>query len=263
MWSVGISVSPSEDALRLGYDARQINRIVIRMARYFLDKDMRVIFGHDWRNDGVMHAVADFAGKVELHAQGISDLTEKPPLLGHNGDESPRMLNVVPTSREEISRAALSAERDSGGVLEVTPVDELIPKLQEQFSNLEDIISGNNNKTRANKLTRLRHCITLLLNPGCRVCLGGSSTRDEGAEIGVTEEAKLALTYGKPLYLIGGFGGAVRKFGEDQKHRQNSYWDAYNGLSDGDKKELFDTTDVERAIRLVSKGIESHRNLQQ
>ena len=54
MWSVGISVSPCEEAARLGYDERQINRIVIRMAQYFLDQNMRVIFGHDWREDGVM-----------------------------------------------------------------------------------------------------------------------------------------------------------------------------------------------------------------
>ena len=53
MWSVGISVSPSSEAERLGYDERQINRIVIRMAQFFLDRDMRVIFGHDWREDGV------------------------------------------------------------------------------------------------------------------------------------------------------------------------------------------------------------------
>lgn len=43
-WSVGLSVSPSAEAERLGYDQRQINRIVIRMAQYFLDRDMRVIF---------------------------------------------------------------------------------------------------------------------------------------------------------------------------------------------------------------------------
>lgn len=48
----------------IGYDDRQINRIVIRMAQYFLDRDMRVIFGHDWREDGVMWAVADFAAVV-------------------------------------------------------------------------------------------------------------------------------------------------------------------------------------------------------
>ena len=61
MWSVNISVSPCSDAARIGYDERQINRIVIQMAQFFLDRNMRIIFGHDWREDGVMRAVANFA----------------------------------------------------------------------------------------------------------------------------------------------------------------------------------------------------------
>ena len=262
MWSVGISVSPSEDASRLGYDARQINRIVIRMAEYFLAKDMRVIFGHDWRNDGVMRAVADFAGKVAPHSPAISDSVDEFPVWGHNNGELPRMLNVVPTPREAISSVALNAEQDAGGVLKVTPVDELLPKLQKRFWNPEVVVRGNANKTKANKLTELRHCITLLLDPGCRICLGGITEGYQGAEPGVTEEAKLALIYGKPLYLMGGFGGAARSFGEYQKHLQNSYWAANNGLTDGEKRGLFDMTDIEHAIRLIYKGIESHKNLQ-
>ena len=54
------SVSECEEAQRIGYDTRQINRIVIRMANFFLDQDMQVIFGHDWREDGVMRAIANF-----------------------------------------------------------------------------------------------------------------------------------------------------------------------------------------------------------
>lgn len=262
MWSVGISVSPSKEALRLGYDARQINRIVIRMAEYFLDKDMRVIFGHDWRNDGVMRTVADFAGKVTPHSRTMSDSIGELPLSGHDRDQLPRMLNVIPKPREAISNLALDAEQDSGGVLKVTSVDELLPKLKKHFCTPEAIARENANKTDANRLTDLRHCITVLLDPGCRICLGGMTDGYQGSEPGVAEAAKLALIYGKPLYLMGGFGGAARKFGEDQKHNQNSYWKANNGLTAEEKKELFDSTDIEHAIRLISKGIESHQNLQ-
>ena len=77
MWSVDISVSPCRDATRMGYDERQINRIVIRMAQYFLDRNMRVIFGHDWHEDGVMRAIADFAEVVaagnETRDEGLND----------------------------------------------------------------------------------------------------------------------------------------------------------------------------------------------
>ena len=33
MWWVGISASPCEDAAKKGYDVRQINRVVIRLAQ--------------------------------------------------------------------------------------------------------------------------------------------------------------------------------------------------------------------------------------
>ena len=129
MWSVGISISPSVEAERLGYDERQINRIVIRMAQYFLDLDMRIIFGHDWREDGVMRAVADFAGVVAGRAEAFADSDED-----MHGSQRPtdgpvaRMVNVVAARREELSGAALAAERDSGGVLSVVAAGDMALK---------------------------------------------------------------------------------------------------------------------------------------
>ena len=85
MWSVGISVSPCRDAKRVGYDSSQIDRIVIRMAQYFLARNMRVIFGHDWREDGVMRAVADYASKV-ASGKGIRQSRNLVPRDGGRGN---------------------------------------------------------------------------------------------------------------------------------------------------------------------------------
>lgn len=122
MWSVGISVSPCADAARIGYDERQINRIVIRMAQYFIDQNMRVIFGHDWREDGVMRAVADFAEAVAARAGSVREGSDDRQPGWTDRDPKPRMLNVVPTGKESLSRTALEAHRDSGGVLDVIPI---------------------------------------------------------------------------------------------------------------------------------------------
>jgi len=73
MWSIGISVSPCSDAEKIGYDNRQINRIVVRAAQFFLNRDMQVIFGHDWRKDGVMEAIAKFAIKVASGGKNSDD----------------------------------------------------------------------------------------------------------------------------------------------------------------------------------------------
>ena len=258
MWSVGISVSPSVEAERLGYDERQINRIVIRIAQYFLDRDMRIIFGHDWREDGVMRAVADFAGVVAGRAEVLADSDE-----GICGSQTPtdgpvaRMVNVVPARREELSGAALAAERDSGGVLSVVAASDMAAEVWEHCGSELEAHGWVTTCGREAELTRLRHCLTKMLAPGCRVCLGGRTEGYQGREPGVMEEARLALTYRKPLYLMGGFGGATRLFGAVAGYGGEPYWKARNGLSGEEKNELFETTDVERALGLISRGIES------
>ena len=261
MWSVGISASPSEDALRLGYDDRQINRIVIRMARYFLNKDMQVIFGHDWRNNGVMQAIADYAEKTAAQSENMIVRNPRHRSQALNREVHARMLNVVTSTRESINSTALKAERQSGGVLKVIPVHELLPTLRKEFCTTQHIVEKNTTHRKSTELTELRHCLTVLLNPGCRVCLGGITDGFQGREPGVIEEAKLALEYQKPLYLMGGFGGATRDFGVQQRRALNSYWKSHNGLDVKQKQNLFETTDVERAIRLIANGIDLSQNL--
>ena len=187
---------------------------------------MRVIFGHDWREDGVMRAVADFAAVVAARmGQGEERAAES------------RMVNVVLEARG-LSRAAGEAERDGGGVLRVIPLDAVMPEARQAAG--------------AERLTLLRHVLTQELDPGCRVCLGGRTHGFQGKEPGVVEEAKLAVEYGRPLYLMGGFGGATRMFGDSD----GIYLRTSNGLESDEKEELFDTTDVERAIRLIARGID-------
>ena len=259
MWSVGISVSTSTEAARLGYDDRQINRIVIRMAHYFLDRDMRVIFGHDWREDGVMRAVADFAGVVGARVGAVAERerTQRSVDPGKLAEE--RMINVVPAGRDSLSGAAVDAERDSGGVLRVIPLKEAREHVSERARSAVRIPIVDLLDARVAQLTELRHWLTAMLDPGCRVCIGGVTDGFQGRKPGVIEEAELALQYRKPLYLLGGLGGATRAFGIEQKHCGMGYWHAKNGLSMQEKTELFETTDVERGIRLIWRGIKSLR----
>ena len=261
MWWVGISVSPCTDASKMGYDCRQINRIVIRLAQYYLDRNMCVVFGHDWREDGVMRAIAEFAIKVAAGARRFEQTSES-LLLGQTEDcEMPRMLNVVPTARNSLSRAAIDAQLESGGVLKLLTVNEAIECLKIRNAKPADqYFEKNVGEQRAEELTMLRLCITALLDPGCRICLGGKTSGYEGNEPGVIEEARLALELDKPLYLLGGFGGATRRLGENNKYGCMRYWEANNGLSNGVKRELFETTDIERSLRLISIGIKNLRD---
>lgn len=251
MWSVNISVSPCSDAARLGYDERQINRIVIRMAQFFLDRDMRIIFGHDWREDGVMRAVANFAEAVA--ARRAETREEESDHWVPDNREEPRMLNVVPTGQAPLSRTAREAQRLSGGVLQVIPLNAVKGYVREPATAYQHGHIGNE---RARELTKLRREITERLDPGCRICLGGKTSGYEGEKPGVQEEAQLALEYNKPLYLMGGFGGATRCFGT-MNGAGTDYWCSANGLEYDEQRELFETTDVEHALRLIAAGIKT------
>ena len=258
MWSVGISVSPCDDAARIGYDNRQINRITIRMAQYFLSREMRVIFGHDWRDDGVMRAIANFAMKVTSNLQLGDTGSDKSsdPCESSNGE--PRMLNVIADDRESLSELAVEAHQDGDGVLQVYSICDDNKRLRDLALCGEACSwESNVNGSRVHKLTSLRKCITHLLNPGCRICLGGSETVYEGEEPGVMQEGRLALQHGKPLYLLGGFGGATKCFAETDELGKSMYWPSMNGLEENEKRELFNTTDIERALHLVTRGIKS------
>ena len=265
--SLGISVSPCEDAAKIGYDDRQINRIVIRMAQYFLDQDMRVIFGHDWREDGVMRAVANFASVVATRtAAETEERLDDGPQVGEDQPAAEcRMVNLVATPAEALSRAAVEASDESGDVLAVLSVDEVRDprgwprRLGEEPVEAERVRALGIPDTRGGELTVLRAWVTALLAPGCRICLGGKMRGYQGDVPGVIEEAGLALHWGKPLYLLGGLGGATRAFIESsdyaRKYRSERYWNSANGLDSTAKQELFDTVDVEYALRLIAAGI--------
>ncbi len=268
MWSVGISVSPCKDAAKIGYDDRQINRIVIRMARYFLDQDRRVIFGHDWREDGVMRAVADFASIVASRtAAEMNERKEEVQRRDCVAGEECRMVNLVATPAEALNRAAVEASEESGNVLAVLAVEEIRASREWQRKLGTELMEANWMRGllvpvgRAGELTALRAWITALLAPGCRICLGGKMEGYQGKEPGVIEEAGLALERKKPLYLLGGLGGATKAFIESKKYaakyKSDRYWESENGLNGKAKEELFETVDVEYALRLIAAGISS------
>ena len=265
-WSVGISVSPCEDAAKIGYDDRQINRIVIRMAQYFLDQDMRVIFGHDWREDGVMQAVADFAAVVAARtAAEMEEQKEEVQRCDYVDNGEYRMVNLVATPAEALSRAAVEASEESGNFLAVLSVDEIRDsagwqrKLGTEPVEMDWVRGLLVPEGRAGELTALRAWITALLAPGCRICLGGKMRGYQGNEPGVIEEAGLALERRKPLYLLGGLGGATKAFIESKtyadKYESDRYWESKNGLDKDAKEALFDTVDLEVALRLIANGI--------
>ena len=236
--SIGISVYPCEDGAAIGFDERQFNRIVIRIAQYFLYKDMRVIFGQDWRGNGVMHAILNCA---EI-AAGAS---ARPPNLT-------RMINLAPTGDARVSQEASAVQHEVRDTLQVWSVRDYARKLGREVP-----------QQRRDELRMLHRCVNELLNPGIRICLGGEDWCPT-----ITEEAYFALKMRKPLYLIGGLGGATaalydalagktsRVSGDLREPlRRFGLEDLSNGLDATDNERLASMTDLEMALSLIWKGV--------
>ena len=77
--SVGISISESEDSGRLGFGSKEVNQVTVDFSRELVGQGASVVFGHDWRPDGVMHAVATAAAGAQPLGEPTEPITSPPP----------------------------------------------------------------------------------------------------------------------------------------------------------------------------------------
>ncbi|MFN7939581.1 MAG: hypothetical protein U0R19_40015 [Bryobacteraceae bacterium] len=193
---VNLSVSQSDDTLKHGYPSWQVNRVTLQFVAALFGQGASVIFGHDWREDGVMEAVHGFA------------LQMQPPLplaiAAAQAEAQPLMRNLLPwpdaphLSQEEQEQLSATLKVETGGLPE-----EL------RALDAEVAAAGPNDPRyaylRARGLTHLRHRLTDLCH--ARVCLGGPRSGSQGRYPGLVEEALLAVQQGKPLYVASLLGG--------------------------------------------------------
>jgi hypothetical protein len=195
---VNLSVSESNDSEERGYPSWQVNRVTLQIVAALFGQGASLVFGHDWREDGVMEAVYGFARQV----QSPVPLSAK----GADNEAQPLLRNFLPWPDKPFL-----PERDLerlSATLRVEPVG--LPSELTTFAN-DPVLPHRDDDVyrylRARGLTFLRH----KLNEVCdvRVCLGGRRTGAQGRYPGVIEEALLALRSNKPLYLAGFLGGAT------------------------------------------------------
>jgi hypothetical protein len=62
---VNLSISESDNSVERGFPSWQVNRITLQIVAALFGQGASVVFGHDWREDGVMEAVFGFARQVQ------------------------------------------------------------------------------------------------------------------------------------------------------------------------------------------------------
>jgi hypothetical protein len=187
--SIGISVSESETSSARGFPSAQVNRVTFDIASALLGQGARVVFGHDWRPDGVMEAVCRFA------------LLMAPEILPTDG---PVMENLLPWPPE---RQYLD-EEERKRLSTILRIEQLY--LPEELSEYRRADLGKGplkDYLRARGLTLLRRALDK--HTRARICFGGRTLTYQGRYPGIFEEAYFAVQAQKPLYLAGSFGGAT------------------------------------------------------
>jgi hypothetical protein len=194
---VNLSVSQGDDSLKHGYPGWQVNRVTLQFVAALYGQGASLVFGHDWREDGVMEAVHGFALQMQ---PPIPLATEAGQAEGQ-----PLMRNLLPWP--ETPRLSQDEQEQLSTTLRVETAG--LPEELQQF-DAEARAAGANAPAyaylRARGLTFLRHRLTDLCD--ARICIGGPRSGSQGRYPGLIEEALLAVRQNKPLYLASLLGGA-------------------------------------------------------
>lgn len=197
---VGLSISESDDSARRGFPPWQVNRVTLQVVSALFGQGVGVMFGHDWREDGVMEAVHGFALQMQppvpLSPRGAAAVGQ--PLL-QNLLPWPDEPSLPVADRERLA-STLRIEK-AGLPAEVRSYEAKAIEFGQDAPLYRYL--------RARALTHLRHCLDS--QSDARLCIGGRTGGSAGRFPGVIEEALLAVESRKPLFLIGILGGATRQ----------------------------------------------------
>jgi hypothetical protein len=197
---VNLSISESDNSVERGFPSWQVNRITLQIVAALFGQGASVVFGHDWREDGVMEAVFGFARQVQapIPLSAEESAVEGQPLL----------RNLLPwpqkpyLSEPDLEQLSSTLRVEQAG---------LPPELQpfEDAASRPDANQAVYQYVRARGLTFLRHRLNDVSH--VRICVGGARSKYEGRYPGVIEEAFVAVTDRKPLFLAGFLGGATEQ----------------------------------------------------
>ena len=195
--NIGISISePSDEELsEIGIRDVHINQLSQDIARHLLARNSTIIYGGDFRADGFTQIILDEALvlKSRLKTKEINHVK--------NYISWPIYNNKTDYTKEWITNYMDVADRIKVECSD--DVYDLIP-------NKDDFLPPNNPENSyvwSRCLTKMRKKMVAVCD--VRICAGGRQFGYKGIMPGVLEEIVIAIKMGRPLFLLGGFGGVT------------------------------------------------------
>jgi len=188
--NISVSVSESDDLEELGLSDQHLKDISIEIARYLLVNGAKMLYGGDLRKGGFTEIFSELSYQYKfMH------------------DREHRFVNYFPFPASK----SLSSGEKANFIKQQVEVRTLEPPVHlGKLDSEKSYDPFNNTADRfvlAECLSDMR--ITMASESEARIILGGRETNFVGYFPGIVEEAYHTLKAKKPVYLLGGFGGAT------------------------------------------------------
>lgn len=187
-----MSMSESPDLGPLAMGEQHFQEAVKEIARHLLADGATLAYGGDLRKGGLTWLLFDMA---LTYNQAASPQSAKAKIVNYLACTAWEKEGA----REEVE---LKIRRQYRGAA--------VPKCLPRPADVQDPITGQPygpGEADAAALTDMRRRI--IADSNAHICLGGKVEGYSGRYPGILEEIALSLRMGRPLYLLGGFGGAT------------------------------------------------------
>lgn len=187
---IGLSVSnpPDEDLAARGLSREQVHQVFLKIVESLLAGGASLAYGGDLRLGGFSQQL--------FHFLNSADPADRPaPERICSYQAWPSYLSLTPEERERLQRVVRIVEVPPPGILNVPTRHCLASE------------TATDRHIRSRCLTAMR--VRMNEETDARIVLGGAVSGSLGRYPGVAEEAYWALSAGKPVYLLGGFGGCT------------------------------------------------------
>lgn len=257
---IAVSISESPDMDTLGLGKEHLDDAMAEIARHLLAMGAQLLYGGDLRPKGFTELLFELVARHRRDADV--------------GDERVGVTNVlawpVHLSLPADTVNQLAADLRGAAELVCLALDGRVMTTEERLVLIPRPAVADE---WAEGLTTMRRRMTEISD--ARIVLGGRVEGFKGRMPGVGEEALIALGMGRPLYVLGGFGGCARDIvdrlgfagqqadarqpwpGEDEFGHFNIE-SLRNGLSAEENTILARTVHIDQAITLILRGLYRH-----
>jgi hypothetical protein len=186
--TLGISISESSDLQSLGFSEVHFRDALTEFARYMLAAGATIAYGGDLREGGFTHTLFDLVSTYK----------------GAGGNSANRIRNYLAWPIHLKLTVKQKAELQTSAEIVPLPAPDIPGLDQDAFL---PPINAESTYAWCLSLTRMRE--RLGHDNDAQILMGGRLIGYKGKYPGVVEEAYEFMKTGKPLYLIGAYGGAV------------------------------------------------------